>query len=182
MTFTLIGLAGRAGVGKDTAADYLGHRHHFATYAFAAPIRAGLRAMLRLRDYHFTDRELKEQPLEQIGVSPRKLMQTLGTEWGRTCIHRDLWLMVAAGEISNLKVQGVKRLIITDLRFDNEADWVRQQGGKVLHILRPDAPVIEGHASEAGVHMRPNDDLWIVNDGSIADLHYGLDRLMDDIA
>jgi hypothetical protein len=69
MTIKLIGLAGKAGTGKDTAADHLEEHHAFARYAFAAPIRAMLAAGLDIDDEYFRDRELKEAPLPPYGVS-----------------------------------------------------------------------------------------------------------------
>lgn len=177
MTTQLIGLAGKAGTGKDTAADHLCEAHGFVRYAFADPIRAGLQAMLGLTDEELHDRTHKEVALEPFGVSPRRMMQTLGTEWGRHCIHPDLWLLVAGLNVDELIAEGRSGIVITDVRFDNEADWIRARGGTVLHILRPGADPVATHTSEAGVRIS-DEDAIINNVGSIQFLH----DCLDDIA
>ena len=79
----LIGLTGRAGCGKDTIASFLCEAHGFVQIALADPLRDGLKAMLGVTDEQLHRRDLKEAPIDWIGRSPRELLQTLGTEWGR---------------------------------------------------------------------------------------------------
>lgn len=177
MTIQLIGLAGKAGAGKDTAANHLWSEHDFTAYAFADPIRAGLQAMLGLSDQELSDRSYKETVLEPFGVSPRRMMQTLGTEWGRQCIHPDLWLLVASLNVDELIARGRNRIVITDIRFDNEADWIRARGGTVLHIRRPGAEPVAAHASEAGISIKDKDAI-INNTGSIQFLCDCLDDIV----
>jgi hypothetical protein len=59
--------------------------------------------MLGLKDEHFFDRQLKETPLPVIGKSPREIMQTLGTEWGRRLVNPDLWVCLAEREVEKLR-------------------------------------------------------------------------------
>ena len=180
----LIGLTGRAGVGKDTAGDYLVAQHGFARYAFADPIKAALCAMLGsvgLSPQSFAYRELKEHPLHHIGKSPRQLAQTLGTEWGRNLVHPDLWLILAEMAWRDIQACGAKGLVITDVRFDNEAEWIRNQGGKVICIARPQAESVSAHASEAGVSAELI-DLHLMNAGTVKELHARLDMTLVIIA
>jgi len=93
----LIGLTGPAGSGKDTVARLLCEQHGFVQMAFADPLRAMLKAGLGLTDEELHRRDLKEAPLEWLGKSPRQLLQTLGTEWGRQHVHPHLWLELAPG-------------------------------------------------------------------------------------
>lgn len=161
----LIGLAGKAGAGKDTVADTLVQHAGFTRIAFAAPLKAMLRAGLGLTTEQLEDRILKEAPLDWLdGRTPRQLMQTLGTEWGRTHAHPDLWLRIARRQIE----QTAGPIVITDVRFDNEARLVRDLGGLVWHITREGAGTA-AHASEAGITASAA-DWWIANDGSIEDL------------
>jgi len=151
----LIGLTGRAGVGKDTIADYLVAEYHFAKYAFAQPIKD----MLRVLGVDADAREGKEQPHPIYGASPRRMAQTLGTEWGRRLIHRDIWLNAAARFVaqhhSDPEIDGI---VLSDVRFENEAAWVRAQGGEVWHVTR-EVNLVEGHMSEAGVQFVPGDSV-----------------------
>jgi len=85
----LIGLVGKAMAGKSIAASYLEHVHGFHGAAFADPMRAGLKALLLMQDRDF-DPERMGIPIEWIGQSPRQLLQSLGTEWGRNLVHRHI--------------------------------------------------------------------------------------------
>jgi hypothetical protein len=175
----LIGLHGLARTGKDTAANYLASQYAFMAYAFAAPLKTALQLMFNLTEEQLNG-ALKEVPLANIGKSPRELMQLLGTEWGRHLVHNDLWLLLArqqlddALEFNNQWLQG---FVINDVRFENEATWIRAQGGTVLHLLRPDAAPVNPHVSEAGVAIHDN-DFVIQNDADLQHLYAQLDHVM----
>ena len=170
----IIALAGRARSGKSTAAELL-LRMGAAKYAygFADPIRRMLRAGLGI-DLDLAYWQMrKEDPMPEFGGhSPRSLMQSLGTEWGRDLVDRHLWLTLAG---KTLQQRG-PGMVIADCRFDNEAEWVRANGGVVLHIERGKAPPVRAHSSEAGVPMRAG-DLRIFNEADIPSLQAGLARL-----
>lgn len=139
----LIGLTGRAGSGKDTVADYLVQRHGFTKLSFAAPLKAGLNAMFGFTPEQWNDREWKERVIPELGVSPRYLAQTLGTEWGRELVKQDLW-----PSLTMAIAKQYEKVVIADVRFENEAAAVSKNGGYVLSILRPDARSVNPHQSE----------------------------------
>lgn len=179
----LIGLHGKAGVGKDTAADYLCTQWRLTRYALANPIRRGLVSMLA--DFGVTEellesREKKEQVIEALSKSPRELMQTLGTEWGRELVHPRLWLMAADRMVEYWNRRRILALVITDVRFKDEAEWVRAHGGEVWHITRQGTGNVNAHVSENGLpeHLI---DLIIPNDGTIDDLTLQLDAAMQSV-
>lgn len=113
--------------------------------------------------------------------SPRQLAQWLGTEVGRA-IGPNVWvnMMVRAWEERNdayvqSRLEAIRsadyinddsnapRMVITDMRFDNEADAVRLLGGKVVEIVRPNVAAVAAHSSEAGIN-RCYLDAVVVND------------------
>jgi len=171
----LIGLAGPAGCGKDTVADILCDTDNYVRLSLADPIRRGIRSMFGIDLDILHDRELKEKPLAQFGnKTPRQLMQTLGTEWGRNCVDLNIWLNVAQKDINhynNLAINGdydMTGIVITDIRFPGEAKWIRDQGGTIWHIRRPDNPFATKSAHESEIPLIPEDgDQFIINDGDI---------------
>lgn len=174
---TVIGLHGRARAGKDTVANFiLSHRGGYL-YSFADPIRAMLVPLgIDMSDPYWQAR--KEDVIPALGVSPRRLMQTLGTEWGRQIINPDLWLILAKQRLLNFG----PGMVIADVRFENEASWVRSQGGRVIHIERPNNVAIEAHASEAGVEFKGEEgDIKIVNGGTLEDLQNTIREVFDGI-
>ena len=188
----LIGLAGVARSGKDTAAEVLAKELGLYRYAFADPIKRMLEPVFG-DNFVAGDRE-RIDPTS--GVSYRRLMQTLGTEWGRN-IQPDLWTRVAKAKwewvregcpepLPAVIPEGFtlfggdtslyRGMVISDVRFDNEAEWIRSEGGIIVHIERPDAEQVglSGHASEAGLSKLPY-DLVVKNDGSLKAYHARLD-------
>lgn len=183
----LIGLHGPAGCGKDTIAKFLCDTQEFRQIALAQPIRNGISAMFGLPVEYLTDRALKEQPLDLLcGKTPRQIMQTLGTEWGRNHICLDVWLKIAQREIdyqnslvaaNNLYLRGI---VVSDIRFEGEAKWLRDQGGTIWHIRRPNNPhaIATTHSSEARI-LPANGEPCLINDGDIDQLHDQIARLLE---
>ncbi len=173
----LIGLAGNAGVGKDTAAGYLRAAHGFRQIAFADPIRAMLLAALPLEPKDF-EHGRKEEVLPEIEKSPRQLMQLLGTEWGRNLVHPEIWVQLAEDKVLAEHVTLGRALVISDVREENEAAMIRKHRGVIVHLRRKAAARVTVHSTEAGIgeHLRD----WIIhNDGRPEDMFDMLDRLVE---
>jgi hypothetical protein len=179
MSHLLIGLHGLARTGKDTVARCLAAHYALLSYAFAEPLKHALAHMFSLTEAQ-VEGAIKEQNIEWLGKSPRQLMQLLGTEWGRHLVHPDLWLLLAQQNISNhLSIDQTRYngVVVRDVRFENEATWLRKQGGSVVHILRPDAPSVASHSSESGLIIHDN-DFVLRNEGSLDDLYAQVAQLM----
>lgn len=178
----IIGLTGLAGSGKDTVRAMLEDAHGFTGLAFADPIRQMLRELLTsncISTEWMDKRPLKEQPIPQLGVSYRHLAQTLGTEWGRQTVAPDLWLRMAAAYIDGIASEtfAPPRFVISDVRFPNEADWVRSRGGVVWHIHRPGIEPVRAHASESSIEQIAVDHA-INNSGTLDGLAAEVARAM----
>lgn len=164
----VIGIAGRARTGKDTVAEAL-LRMGAATYrySFADPLRAMVRAGFGVdADDPYWARHKEDPAPNFCGRSLRYVLQTLGTEWGREHIGPDVWLQLASDALA---VRGAG-MIVADVRFGNEAAWIRQSGGLLIHLQRPGVPGVRAHLSECGVARDVSDPL-IINDGSIEELY-----------
>jgi hypothetical protein len=70
--------------------------------------------------------------------------------------------------------------VISDVRFENEADFIRKRGGVMVHLQRFDAPKVNPHASEAGVSLHKN-DLVLVNDGDLPSLQRQIKELIQTL-
>lgn len=115
-------------------------------------------------------------------------MQTLGTEWGRYHLCLDVWLKVAQREIdhqqkmaetNNLYLSGI---VVSDIRFEGEAKWLRDQGGIIWHISRRNNPfsaTSTGHSSEVTI-LRLENEPVVLNDGDIDQLHEQIEILIDE--
>lgn len=144
----IIGLAGPAGCGKNLVASLVPDA---AVIQLADPIYAALSAILGIPDTVLRQRATKERPIDWLGKSPRQLLQTLGTDWGRTLVAEDIWLRIARRRIEELAASGVSTVVIADVRFDNESRMVQEMGGEVWGVDRGPTAEVSPHVSEAGL-------------------------------
>lgn len=166
----LIGLAGKMGSGKDTVAALL-KMVGYERFAFADELRREVEIAKRNDDIPPSCLSLQAYeafdfaPIEEIYAKPttprmRALLQEWGTEYRRSQ-RDDYWV-----SIMREKLAGADRACISDVRFPNEANLVRELGGRVWVIERPGTEP-NGHASEA---MAFKADYIIHNTGSIEQL------------
>ena len=174
----IIGLIADApGSGKSTAAFAL---HALRDHSYLVPFAGPLKAMIEvlLRQAGLTDAEVrrlmveaKQEEVRGLGYSTRRMMQTLGTEWGRQSLDPEFWVRLWRNRVQSLQRGGIARLILADdVRFLEEAEAIRRMGGELWRIQRRDCIQLdEEHASEGGlsdVHV----DQTIDNNGTIKEL------------
>lgn len=180
----IIGLSGYAGTGKDTVRSIL-EEHGAVGFAFADPIRNMLRELLTsngISDECMDKREFKEAIIPELGVSYRQMAQTLGTEWGRA-LQPDFWLRLAAAYMADVERNSWNdslQFVISDVRFANEAAWVRAQGGVIWHVLRPGTAPVRDHISEREISLF-DADRTIMNSGDLEQLRQAVVAAMGSL-
>lgn len=157
--YPIIGISGKAWSGKDTLSHYISDHYGYKHESFARPLKEGLNAMFGWNMEQWNDRAWKESILPEFGTSPRFLAQTLGTDWGRKIVDPNLWV-----KLLGLKIKFP--CVISDLRFPNEAKFVKENKGLIIKLHRDTAPVLE-HASEI---LDFEADVILDNTGTIQDL------------
>jgi len=170
----IIGFAGKAHAGKDLAGQYLVKEYNYLHYYFAKPLKEGCKHLFQLTDEQIAN---KETVIEPWGISPRIMYQRVGTDIGRT-LDPNIWIKNAQMFIDKNQNENI---VITDCRFGNEAYWIKNQGGYVIHIKRNSKLIAENsHSSESG--MKENDyDFTIYNTQKISDLYKKIDEFMTKI-
>lgn len=169
---TLIGFTGRANSGKDAAADALVKNHNFKARPFAYPMKEACKAIFGWDDSILYGQD-KEEVDTFFGVSPREALQTLGTEWGRNMINKDLWLKSMEKFIRSNKL-----VVVPDVRMDNEAELIRSMGGVVIEVARPAIKNVREHASEKGIN-RDLIDATLYNTGTLESLGRAATAILD---
>jgi len=152
----LIGLCGPAGCGKNSVADHLQARHGWIQFGFADPVYAAVSSITGIPVPRLRERATKEQKIEWLGRSPRELLQTLGTEWGRDIISQDIWITIAMRQVDACQkyLRGAGGVALTDVRFINEAEAIKTAGGQIWRVERRQRCLAEDaaqHSSEAGI-------------------------------
>lgn len=189
-TVKVLGVAGPIGSGKDTLADHLVQTRGYIKVSFADVMRATASLLYQMPACYFEDRILKDAPLAVLGGrSPRRVLQLLGTEVGRS-IREDIWvhrlhLSIAA----RVRPEGARQVVIPDVRFPDEADSVRESGrnsGRLARIWCPSAgaaasSAAAGHSSEAGLPAHPS-DIFLRNEGTLPEYLEGAERVLQEAA
>lgn len=175
----IIGMTGPAGCGKDTAAMALVRQLAFKRVAFADPIKDALNAIFEWDPGMWLDREWKEAPLPYAGGSPRELAQTLGTEWARDTVDPDFWVKVMWRRLLDGGCEH-ERVVISDVRFPNEATWIREHGGYVINASRDLDTKVTEHSSESGLAW-DKIDFQLANSGGVLQLEKETVALVRDL-
>jgi hypothetical protein len=165
------------GSGKSEVAQHLRDFKGFTIMPYAIVLKAMTRTLLKRAGFSHTHAErmvagdLKGLPLPELsGATPRYLMQTLGTEWGREGIHQDFWVNLHRRDLARALKEG-RKVVIDDVRFPNEADAIKSLGGKVIMVQRPldGKPDETIHLSEGAMDNYPV-DLTIHNNSDLNSL------------
>jgi hypothetical protein len=164
----LVGLTGKARCGKDTVGAILYDEFDVVPYGFADPLKEAAAILLNRPVCHvYGDHDFdREAVMPEWGFSMRHFLQKLGTEAVRGVFGLDFWVKRLLIEINKIDAD----VVVTDVRFENEARAIRRRGGVIWHIERSDPSVLDetaqAHASEAGVEFQRG-DVRICNDGSM---------------
>ena len=160
----IIGFTGPARVGKTTAANLAAALIPGATVvSFGDPIKRMLAEGLGLTAAQLHG-DRKHCIDVRYGKSPRELMQTLGTGWGRNMVGRSIWVNALDAMLET--VDGP--VLIDDVRFEGEAQYVRERG--VLVHVSGRTQFSGDHESERGVTDATGDHL-VDNRSTLAELN-----------
>lgn len=163
----IVGFTGYKTAGKDTAAEVL-IRRGWAPYALADPLRAVCRELFGWSPGRMLHKE-KVDPYW--GISPRQAMQTVGTELIRhrlAEIHpttERFWVK----RMGMFAAQNAGNIVVTDVRFPDEAEAIHDLGGMLIRVNRPGRGA-DGHESESYIASLPA-DYDVDNSGNIEQLH-----------
>lgn len=145
----IVGISGKRGSGKDTAADYLVKRYRFEKFSFASTLKGMLSRDFQVPLEWMHDPARKEQLLENVpGWTLRKLM----IHYGRFYREVDplFWVKktfeaISEREKCNVTTGVPLRVVVPDLRYINELKYIESQGGKCIRLWRrPDLNIYGG--------------------------------------
>ena len=179
-----IGLRGPIGSGKDTVADYLVAHYGYekkgfsdpvyeSLYLLNPPVIVGKHRVIHLQilvDTHGWDFVKRAYPCV------REWLRIIGTEAGRDIHGQDCWIKVADKRVD---VSSAKRFAIRDVRFPNEAEYIKDNGGEIWEIqgrISEEVALLKKHRSEG--NQIPVDRI-IHNDSSLPMLYRRLNAVLD---
>ena len=205
----IIGLCGFIGSGKNTVAEQLGSSYRsndgsplFVPVSFAGVLKDAVAATFgwdrdMLEGVTEEDRKEREKVdewwAERLSLpkfSPRWALQYIGTDVMRKHFHPDIWVFAAERRLLDYK--GKKDVVISDVRFPNEMEMIRNNGGEIWWIKRdlPEWYDIATEMPERMSHLYPyvhqTEYIWcsekfdcvIENDGDLDTLDSAVDNAL----
>jgi hypothetical protein len=202
----IIGICGLIGSGKDTIADYLVNFYEFRRESFASTLKDAVSAVFgwdrtMLEGRTKEAREWREEVdswwaerLDMPTLTPRWVLQYWGTEVCRKGFHDDIWIASLENKLRNSK----DHVVISDCRFPNEIQSIRNAGGQIIWVKRGELPSwydlalsanqgynlaqqelkrLRIHASETA-WIGTDFDHVIENNGTIGDLYEQVENLL----
>lgn len=193
----ILGATGFAQSGKDTFGQYLVEKYGFTRVSFAEPVYESywrLNPWIPLSYSEILQYEIfgaectllrLQDVVSRIGwenakkiPEVRQGLQRIGTDCGREIHDEDCWI-----NIGKRKFEGLEKVVVSDIRFMNEADAILESGFEKAYIVkvnRSGVGPINDHKSDAGL---PQDyiDLELDNSGTIEDLHKNIDKLIEQL-
>lgn len=174
----IIAFSGKKGSGKDTAATILETRLKEYGFLirrdqFAARLKKACSIIFNTPIEYFEDENLKKQTHSETGLTYRQILQKVGTDLFRKQIDSEIW---ARAPFTNLVLKEKEILILTDLRFRNEAEQVKRHNGKIIRINRPGL-ISDSHISETEMDDYGSFDYVIHNDGTLDQLKEAIQNL-----
>jgi len=157
----VIGLSGYARSGKDTVAKILIEQFGYKRIAFADAIRDAMYELNpivtgspRAGHVHLAD-YVDELGWEEAKNHPevRRLLQVFGTEVGRKYFGENVWVEKALGN-----AEPGDKIVVTDVRFPDEAREIKNLFGEVWRIDRPSIVAANDHISENAL------DNWVFDE------------------
>lgn len=180
----IIGIAGKKRSGKDTIADYLCGTFGFKKLSFSTALKEGVKHFFGWTEEHVNGK-LKDECDHYWGISPRQVLQELGTEFFQFYLPK----RIKAFQYNTNRQMWVKRLfkdfcssdniVISDIRFIHEIKAVKDRGGIVIKVEKPVKPILDKnilreeedkHISELEVEKFDRYDKIFINDSTIESL------------
>lgn len=178
----IIGILGNKGHGKDTISDHLVSKYQFHKKAFGNPLKEICQTLFGFsHDQLYGNR--KEITDKYWGITPRKVMQFVGTDLFRNKmnelipgISHNFWL-----ECMRRQSGKYDRLVISDVRFQNEVDFIHEMNGIVIKVERGNKEIKDNHTSESEIRQIVNYDFYVENNSDLHTLYSKVDNLCQQL-
>lgn len=177
----IIGLAGKKQSGKSTITRYLQQEYGFIEVSWAAPLKEVIGKQLfgLSHEQLYGSEEEKEAKDPRWGLSPREILQIVGTDLFRKNFRGDFWVHLGKLRIDNLlKNTTYSQIVVSDCRFPNECKAIEELGGVNVRIVREDKDDGDEHESETALDNYKFDHVVSASTGEINKLHSQMDDIV----
>jgi hypothetical protein len=180
----LFGLHGRPRVGKDTVAAHLIKKYNLLRYGPSVPVKDTTAAMFDIPRWYLDDDKMKDEMDPYWKMTYRQMAQKVGKESSRDVFGDDFWMKHVDLKWRSIQMHRTTMvmgspdkpvhsgMVLADIRYQNEVEWVKERGGTVIFVVRDNAPKSSdtGHVVDAGLPIGLA-DLVIYNNGTIDEFY-----------
>jgi len=177
MMKVVIGLRGPAGSGKDTVADYLVEKYGFTKVTFGGAVKE-IVAIISGWDINMLSGTTPESRIfretenhSDFGMTAREMMQKIGTDLFRQYFDENTWINIVRRKVKTIP----GNIVISDIRFPNEAKLVQELGGYIFTLVRKDIKRMD-HISEQNFPIE--NEIIIDNSNDLPSLYNSVDNLI----
>lgn len=161
----IIGLSGYAKSGKDTVAEIIqdAQPNKWEVKKFSGKLKQIASILTGFHHNWFEDQDFKSSILgeewwKNYGdfyhqTTVRDFLQILGTDAIRNGLHNNAWVNALMADYKPAKMDqyNPSNWIITDCRFPNEAESIKDRGGIIIRVDRPGVEPVNAHPSETAL-------------------------------
>ena len=177
----IIGISGKMGAGKDTAAAIL-VKMGYLQASFAQNLKSVASIITGIPYDEIVTREVKRMQAPDTNLTVAQVFQLLGNGI-RNILGDDIWIKSL---FNNIK--GDENVVISDVRYLNEAEAIRKRGGIIIRIERSKENTAHTigsqdgrdpiHVSETELDRYEHFSIVLDNNGTIEDLEQRLIYLL----
>lgn len=173
----IIGITGPIGAGKTTIAKYLEENHGYKLLSFSTLLKKAAAELFSIDLHHFYDPDLKNEVNEFWKLTPRSILQVLGTECMRDNFGQDFW---AKSMMQHINQSNYKAIVIDDVRFTQESAMICRLDGDIIKVIRKENPYAmnDAHISE---NVKIIYDFLCVNNFALNTLYNHIDGIMQSL-
>lgn len=198
----IIGISGKAQSGKDVVGSYITSKVNGKPLKFADRLKDMVCILLGCDRVQLENETFKATPLGEewwyyksrhgtlipytdsnrkntedlVKLTPRMLLQKLGTECGRQIIHPNIWINTLLRDVDTSKIN-----VITDVRFLNEITALRSVDETIMIRIQRDSIKQTNHASETELDNVVDSFNYVIdNNGTIQELYKKIDSILKD--
>lgn len=157
LKYDLIGIHGKPRSGKDTISNYLCGNYNFVRHGPSVHVKDTAAVMFNVPREYFDDDNMKDQVDPFWGISYREMAQKVGKECSRDIFGEDFWMRHVERKLNEIRSENSEYngMILADIRYANEVEWVKQHQGVVVFVVRDNRPTVsnEQHDAEKGLPL-----------------------------
>jgi hypothetical protein len=180
----IIGISGKLGSGKDTVANYIKKKYpQFQNKSFAYKLKQIVSILTSCSMETTMTQEGKNIYVPEFDMTIGQMQQQIGTNVLRQHFNENVWINALMIELKKLEGD----YIITDCRFKNEAQAVKDAGGIMIRVNRPYNPIAENsnrdltHPSETDLDDYTDFDFIVSNDTDLQGLENKIVSILDSL-